>query len=291
MNMNDTFTGTIPLQKSSGKRYWSETAFNWLERSQRRAGKLSEEPSDPTKAAWNFTRESTGFDFLDEAIKASMHSTRAKHGNRPPFLELIGKDGTTLALISVAARFVVSTRRSKFLSTSPESPFQPQAILMDSFHSFSMPQLVRIVRSALVLEMTHVRDTAIIDLEMEECLNRIHLIFVSDVTVAIAALEALRVKLKSMGPITNLVLWDEFLGKVSDTASKMEAIRQLTRLWHGTNNAFIMVASHRHNTSLAKNITCQIIFEQKRKESNLYLAKVCGVEFVVTMGTAGMLSG
>jgi len=288
--MEGTHTSSCPILLHSGKRYWSETAFNWLERSQRRSGSINEEPTDPTIAAWSFVRNKTGISFVDEAIKAIRCYSRVVEENRPPFLELIGKTGaTTLVLTSLAARFVVSTRWSKFVSTLPQPHSQPQVVLLDSLYTFSMPLLVRTIRSALVLEMTHVQDTAVIDLEVEDCLKRIHLVFVTDVTVAVAGLEALRIKLKSMDLIPNLLLWDEFLTTIPDTASKVEVTRQLTRLWYGT-NTFVMVASPRRNSTLEKHITCQIIFEPKDHETHIYVAKVCGIKFIVTIGTAGILS-
>mmetsp|Transcript_1896 Transcript_1896/g.2913 ORF Transcript_1896/g.2913 Transcript_1896/m.2913 type:complete len:288 (-) Transcript_1896:315-1178(-) len=277
-------------EKDSRKRHWSETALDWFQREQLITRGTN--PTDPKFAACSFARGNTGILFFDEAIKkGSKLPKHAKSENRPAFLELIGdKPGSALALTSLAARFVVATRSSKFRS----APFQPevslpQVVLIDSLHSFSTPKLVSTIRSNLLLDMANVQDEAIIQQEVEECLKRIHFIFVNDLTTTVASLEALRMKLRMMDLTMHMVLWDGFLSVIPDANSKMEAIRQLVRLWHGT-NALVVVASHRKNLMLDKYATCQISFEPKEEEPNLYLAKVCGTEFVAKVGMTGILS-
>lgn len=278
-------------ETDSTKLYHSETALDWFRRVQ--ISSRGEHANDSTVAAWSFARGNTGISFVDEAIKVSQHPTKNSISeNQAAFLEITGnRESRSLVLTSLAAHFVVTTRSSKFRSapsqTGVESP--PQVILIDSLHSFSIPRLVSMVRSKLLLEMPHIQNEAVIDQEVEECLKRVHFVFLTDFTNTIASLEAIRIKLRRMDLTVNIVLWDGFLSVFADKTSKIEVIRQLVRLWHGT-TTLIIVASHQKTLMLDKYATCQISFWRKDSESLLYLANVSGKEFAVKVGKAGILS-
>ena len=263
---------------------WIETALDWLQRSQN-AMKIV--PTDAVTAAQAFVNgdASTGIAFMDEALKTNQQKSK------PAILELSGKAGTSWTLISLAARFVVATRPSKFRQ-SPQPTDLPKIVMIDSLHSICIQDLVSAVRGTLLLD----GEIDAIDSDLEQCLTRIHLIFVSDTTPTVAALEALRCKfLTTNEDVPNLLLWDSFLTTIPDKNGKQEIVRQLMRLWRET-NVMVVTSSHRGYSGLDdKYVTCRIRLEavesteQKQHEHKATLVG-SNQQVAFTIGTAGILS-
>jgi hypothetical protein len=319
--------------------YWIETAWNWFQRSQKSKIII---PKDPTTAAQAFMKGhvSTGIPFIDRALQTSTNTSQA------PFLELLGpvynhtnktnKNKTTTmtidtstcscspaswTLISLAARFVVATRPSKYQTWTTTHtvtwnvveedggdddhdddeyhhqqprrqqqqsslPLAPNVILIDSFHSIDIHDLVSAVRGLLLLDS--VEDESL-DMELEDCLARIHILFLSDTIPIVAGLEALRCKFLPsqqqqqqqnddndangntamvaaaavVANVPNLLLWDNFLTTIPDKTEKREIIRQLLRLWRDTTNTMVVVSTIRGYSELDDKhaVTCRIRLE------------------------------
>lgn len=173
----------------------SETALEWFDRCQKhgnsgsrkrrrredssclnRNEEESTEPSgasDPSTAAWRFLRfGKSGIAPIDEAWKRSGVSRRSNPSRDqflPPVTILEGpKDvGKTWMLLTLAARFAVATRASRFRDISAsgidtddassrkennKDGSRPKVLLLDSTYDFSVPQLVNVVHSTLVRE-------------------------------------------------------------------------------------------------------------------------------------------
>ena len=165
-------------------------------------------------------------------------------------------------------------------------PLVPNVILIDSFHSIDIHDLVSAVRGTLLLDS--VGDEAI-DMEVEHCLARIHILFLSDTIPIVAGLEALRCKFLSsqqqqpqpnddndangntamvaaaavVANVPNLLLWDNFLTTIPDKTEKREIIRQLLRLWRDTTNTMVVVSTIRGYSQLDDKhaVTCRIRLE------------------------------
>lgn len=161
----------------------TETALDWFNRSQRRRV-AAEIPTDPSSAAWNFLRNgSSGIAPIDAALR-----TPSAHTDLPVVV-LEGSVGKTWTLLSLAARFVVATRSSRFASSSSSSvpmteeqsflPLNnnhnnhPQVIYLDSTFDMTIPKLSYVVRSTL-LRQPGINEQNL-DLDLESCLSRIHL--------------------------------------------------------------------------------------------------------------------
>ena len=173
----------------------SETALEWFDRCQKhgnsgsrkrrrredssclnRNEEESTEPSgasDPSTAAWRFLGfGKSGIAPIDEAWKRSSVSRRSNPSRDqflPPVTIVEGpKDvGKTWMLLTLAARFVVTTRASRFTDCSTSDSdtddasdrkegnkdgSRPKVLLLDSTYDFSVPQLVNVVHSTLVRE-------------------------------------------------------------------------------------------------------------------------------------------
>jgi hypothetical protein len=227
--------------------YWIETALDWWERCH--ASKRIV-PTDPQTAAQAFLRGDvpTGIGFVDEALLVQNKfgtTKQSTHGRREaPILELLmattstmtpctrstGSSGAaTWTLISLAARFVVATRPSRFFpspllsepSSSQGSPTAattwttsstttstkeqlPKVILLDPFHSIAMNDLVSAIRSTWLLQQPQLEDTSEANTQVvvEECLSRIHVLFPAPDTLStVAVLEALQCRFVSGGSI------------------------------------------------------------------------------------------
>lgn len=230
--------------------YWIETALDWWERS-RASTRIV--PTDPVTAAQAFLRGdiSSGIGFLDEALLATSGTTKHSCRREAPIVELLEMAATTKTatpgtvscscsgaatwtLISLAARFVVATRPSKFVAplllTEPQSQSLlststtttnatfstqtsihklPKVILIDPFHSISIKDLVSAVRGTWLLQEEQLMDDdtgepnvsnveTLAEAVVEECLSRIHFLFPSPDTMStVAVLEALQCQLSS----------------------------------------------------------------------------------------------
>ena len=344
---DETEKGPIPANHEEP--YWVETALDWFQRSQKSKTIV---PTDPTTAAHAFMKghASTGIAFIDEALQATTMSG-ARKKSQAPLLELVGnshnsstnnhskkKNKTTAdmsscspaswTLISLAARFAVATRPSKYRNLTThlvtgdaavddddeqheqqqQLELLPNVILIDSFHSIDIHDLVAAVRGTLLLDGVIDED---IDLELEQCLTRIHIMFLSDTIPIVAGLEALRCKFQSQPPqsdtmvvdfdapnVPNLLLWDNFLTTIPDKTGKQEIIRQLLRLWRETTNNMVVVSTTRGYSELDdKHVTCRIRLEpvhgNEQQKRHGYTATLVGsnkepVSF--TIGTVGILS-
>lgn len=206
-------------------RSWNETALDWLKRCQQLDADAVV-PSDPTSAAWAFVRAresfGTGISFMDAVMN--------KKTENLSIVELRGGDGVgkTWTLITLAARYVVTTRASKFRSPSHDLP---QVIFMDSVQSLKMKHITSAVRTELLrdLEDDTANDQVSFQGEVDSALRRIVLVFGEEATTWVPILESLRHGLVG-NPFPTLVLWDGFLSDVHTVKGKMEVIRQVNRL-------------------------------------------------------------
>eukprot|EP00980_Cylindrotheca_fusiformis_P008237 scaffold1736_cov127-Cylindrotheca_fusiformis.AAC.51 len=160
-----------------------ETALQWFHRSQRKRA-AAEIPTDPSSAAWAFLRGTSGIAPVDAAWRSLSAHTNL------PVVALEGSIGKTWTLLSLAARFVVATRKSRFTSQEEdesETPSlnvqnQPYVILLDSKFDSTLPKLVYIVRSTLLREPGVTEKT--LEVDIESCLSRIHLATVDEINDA-----------------------------------------------------------------------------------------------------------
>ncbi|KAI2499902.1 hypothetical protein MHU86_14572 [Fragilaria crotonensis] len=233
-------------EQSQSQPYSIETALDWWERCHESKRIV---PTDPVTAAQAFLRGDvpTGIGFVDEALLLERTFGTTKHSTNyrreAPILELLTATTTTMTpsttstgvsgaaswtLISLAARFVVATRPSRFihspLSSEPSLPTAtgtsttsstitptttqqlPMVILMDPFHSIDMNDLVSAIRSTWLLQQEHSEDPSETNAQdvVEECLSRIQMLFPSpDTLCTVAILEALQCRFASRGSISD----------------------------------------------------------------------------------------
>jgi hypothetical protein len=281
--------------------FWTESALDWFQRCAT-THHVRVEPQDPVSAARSFVLgETTGVAFLDEAL-ASSSGTKGESSSGS-MLEISGSPShmATETLLSLAARFVVATRPSKFgLNSIATAAASPQVVLIDSLHNVSIERLVSMVRGMLLLDTststtatTADVDPALLDSELEDCLTRIHIVLVHDTTTAVAALEAL----KQHGSNSSMLLWDGFLSTSPDATARMEVLRQLGRLWRERSTtgseSFILIALASNRPRLEnKHVTRRIrLLEQQGNASEQrYRATVGSKLFDFTIGAAGVLS-
>jgi hypothetical protein len=237
---------------------WNETALDWLERSQKVDADAAV-PKDPTSAAWAFVRArepyGSGISFLDVVMK--------KKAEHLPIVELRGGTGVgkTWTLITVVARFIVSTRATRFQSSSDDLP---QVVFMDSLQNIKMQHIMSAVRTELLRDVgdAMVNDEESFQLELQSALRRIILIFGEGVNTWVPTLESLRHALVGK-PFPTLVLWDGFLSDVHDERGKMEVIRQVNRLTKDTSVQLITTeASNRYYAAWEKHVGHRIRLER-----------------------------
>lgn len=165
-----------------------------------------------------------------------------KHSGDIPILEVRGghRTGKTATLLTLAARFVVDTRPSRFAAQEQNISEQqqeekelPQVVIFDSNLDITPSHLLCHVRTALLrqssLDSTLSEDT--LEQETILCMNRIHIVSSEDMGGWVPALESLRARLAPRA--TNhptLLLWDNFMCNNSEVTERMEVIRQLNRL-------------------------------------------------------------
>jgi len=292
--------------------YWTESALDWFDRCDD-AQRTRIEPTDPISAAHSFVEgETTGLAFLDEALIAAAPASAKKKkssANASSIVEITGSDSvtTTGTLLSLAARFVVATRPSKFPASTSSSPIivpPPQVVLIDSLHNISIERLVSMVRGTLLLDSAATTgndttdvDPSAIDLEINDCLSRIHLVFVHDTTTTVAALEALKCcrdddDTSSTKNAATLLLWDGFLSSLPDATARMEVLRQLGRLWREKKSMLLIALFSNRPRLENKHVTSRVRLERAsgNDEKVKYAAMVGTKRFDFTMGTAGVLS-
>ena len=252
-----------------------ETAYEWFQRSQRaRIARSVAPPTNPTAAAWAFCRPSTattssssasfgtGIAFVDAALQRRVFHPQHQQQQQLPVVDIRGSTdtGKTWTIISLAARFVVATRKSQFLVATGHPPqreddgwIPPQVIVFDSQCNVTLPKLVYAVRSLLLrrlsgsgagpstqeetAEQLHEK-TVHFERDMEDCLSRIQVAQNSsqggDLTGWVPILETVRHQLApTAADHPTLLLWDGFLSEpdaVSHEGARMEVIRQLERV-------------------------------------------------------------
>jgi len=192
----------------------SETALDWWQRAslhRRRRRRRHHPPpvvpaTDPTSAARNLWQGTSGIAYMDAAWRPTAWSSCDLP---PPVVVLEGNVGKTWTLRSLAARFVVATRPSRFAVGEPTgntttTTTLPQVLILDSNHDFApaqTPALAKVVRSTLLRQPSSLSSssssaTAGSDLESEwqECLERIHIVSPGTTTEEdwMATLEVLR---------------------------------------------------------------------------------------------------
>jgi hypothetical protein len=164
----------------------SENALSWFlrsrqQRKQERQLVQTAKPTDPASAAWAFFRCGTGIPFVDESLRLCQHYQNHNYhyqqqqhhqqqfAHRLPVLEIRddkGKTGKTRTLLSLAARFVVSTRPSLFSNNATNKdtttsstgtteqavspPPPPQVIVLDSTLDMTPLKLAYAVSSQLL---------------------------------------------------------------------------------------------------------------------------------------------
>ena len=219
-----SFTATTTVNKKE------ETALEWYQRCQRQLA-AEQIPTDPLSAARVFISGKTGLSPIDMAWKLpSTSSNSASSSSSSSVLILEGSIGKTMMVLSLAARFVVSTRPSQFSSndaaadTSEElqrstsslslptpastSPL-PQVIILDSSLDMTPRKLLHVVRSTLLRHQAIVSSTNTasskssppleeqLENDIVNCLERIHIATVDDDGLGwLPVLEALRFQLK-----------------------------------------------------------------------------------------------
>jgi hypothetical protein len=239
-----------------------ETALDWFQRSQRKRA-AARTPTDPSSAAWNFVRCGTsGIAPIDAAWK-----TPSANPNLP-IVVVEGTVGKTWTLISLAARFVVATRPSRFARSrnddetppSQDEHLLPQVVLLDSNYDVTIRKIAQVVRATLLRQqgMNNEDDGSLLEQDLECCLGRIHIATVDNLLGWVPVLECLRYKLKQHGeeqlpPTTTLVLWDGLLSESSrssyDSSQKMEVLRQVSRLLQDCPSIALVVTVDHHRTS------------------------------------------
>jgi hypothetical protein len=192
-------------------------------------------PQTPIAAAWSFFRPSrhdnsnnnnsggTGLEFIDAALRKRPISPSSS--SSMIVMDVRGSVGKTWTIISLAARFVVATRPSRFLS--PNSNNLPQVLLFNARYDVAIPKLVYAIRANLLLRSsaskittTHDRmqqhpvredepcfaDRETLDYngnhnddwlrqletEIQECLSRIHIVQTTTPSEWVPILECIR---------------------------------------------------------------------------------------------------
>jgi hypothetical protein len=239
-------TGTTALPKV-------ETAWDWLQRVKK---EKAAPPNDPHSAAWAFCRGATGIAFVDAALKQ----------NEIPTIDIRGSASCkTLTVISLASRFVVDTRASRYPQLQSQMQGEdpaPQVFLLDSQQDISMARLLYAVRTTLLRRHTN-NDKVSFEDDLEDCLRRIHLVTSSDGFLGwVPVLEALRHRLRSFDAPT-LVLWDGFLTEpeASNEISRTLIIRLVQKILTDCTVLWI-TTTHRRRYQWERHVSQKIHLEE-----------------------------
>jgi hypothetical protein len=274
-----------------------ETALDWFQRSQRRRA-AAEKPTDPSSAAWAFVRSGTsGIAPVDAAWK-----TPSTNSNLP-IVTIERNVGKPWTLISLAARFVVATRPSRFTTSTSTSSNNmeeeedatcttdlPQVVLLDSNYDMTIPKIAHVVRSTL-LRQPQMNETSL-EKDLDCCLGRIHIATVDDMLGWVPVLECLRCKLKGQETHPTLILWDGYLSESNDESCQMEVTRQVSRLLQDCSIA--MVVASRNSTSIVGKIDYQKRDSHRirleRRSGKDCFAMVNGSRISFSLSLGGILS-
>ena len=281
-----------------------ETALNWFERCQRQR-ESAQTPHDPSSAAWTFIRSGTsGIAPVDAAWKnaANNNSTTTGSTGSLPVVAMDGPVGKTWTLISLAARFVVATRPSRFgtttstessndtpstCSSSSSSSSLPQVVILDSTYDITASKVAYVVRSTL-LRQPGIQEASIPQ-DLECCLSRIHIATVDDLAGWVPVLEAMKYALQQQQQTApqhpTLVLWDGYLSESNDESQQKEVERQLTRLL--ACNVALVVARNQYK-KLEWETTQRIRLERHKGKD--CVATVNGARIPFSLSLGGILS-
>jgi hypothetical protein len=261
---------------------WTETAYDWMKRWQHHAS-LSWIPHDPSSAAWSFVLVrpgsnhhhhhhhgttdgcGTSIPFIDAVLRQIPPRRLIRGGTTPintlPVIRLDGEYGKTWTLLTLAARFVVKTRPSKFPKLDhqhqqhhPQQHPLPSVIVLDSKHDMTMEKLRVVVRSTLLRDMSTSKEhetklTQMLEHDMEDCFRRIHIATISDDGAGwIPILECIRYQLLPIASIhPTLLLWDGYLcesyGKKKNDSIKFDIVRQIELLLRECNVMMVLTSS------------------------------------------------
>jgi hypothetical protein len=280
-------TGVAPLSSRT------ETAYEWLQRSRRKRA-LAEVPHDPSSAAWAFVRASSSsgsggsnISFLDAVL-------RRQTTEQLPVIDVRGDCCKTWTVVSLASRFAVATRSSQFQTPLVEDVTSiPQVIVLDSTHDVTTSKLAYAVRSNL-LRQSGSSNPGDFQKDTDECLARIHVATVDNISGWVSLLEALRCKLSPMSSEhPTLVLWDGFLSEPHNEASRMEVIRQLARLVQECSVLLLTTSSGNRKFEWDKFVTHRIKLDRNHAASvdgHEFLATVHGSRIPFSLSLAGILS-
>jgi len=304
---------------------WTETAYDWWQRSKRaRAVSSAAPPKDPASAAWAFCRPTssrgTGIAFVDAALR---RTSAAPVTSSLPVVDVRGGSavGKTWTILSLAARFAVATRPSQFDTStimfddendmSNGCSVLPQVIILDSTYDVTTCKLSYAVRSTLLRKMssstqddstaaTQQRNTddlaTAFERDMKDCLSRIHFGTADDLAGWVPLLECLRHQLTATSSDhPTLLLWDGFLSEPNPTeAARMEVIRQLERLLLECSVLLITTTgSHQYRPrEYERFVTHRIRLDRNETSSSNheYLATVHGAQIPFSISMAGILS-
>ena len=306
-----------------------ETALQWFQRCQRALIQEREHtttsPQDPASAALSFLRGNSGIAYVDEAWKrisrqrllspagmsqtnshssqsSSRHFHQQQHNSSVVVLE--GSVGKTWTLLSLAARYVVATRASRFANENSDdnNPFpmtmdeedvsqQPQVILLDSSFDITPRILRHVVRSTLLRQQSNISED-MVDLELQFCLQRIHVITVDTISDWVPVLELLQYSIRDQKslPHPTLLLWDGLLSANSSrtttsnsTAANKEVDRQLVRLLHHCQEKVAVVLTKTCSSHQKRSQYRSPSWECERQAQKVVLERRNGKDCVATI--------
>lgn len=273
-------TETVVREEQS----FSETAYEWFQRCRQKEIE-GQNPTDPSSAARAFFRPmtgGTGIAFLDAALRRG-----GTNQMQMPVIDIRGDVGKTWTILSLAARYVVATRPSKFQNVDCHGLSLPQVVILDSGMDVTLPKLSYVVRSTLLRQMPSSFDQWEFQKDMESCLGRIHIATVSEISEWIALLESLKAQLSSFTEHPTLLLWDSFLSEPSTETGRSEVIRLLNWFLEDCTVVAVTTSSSSRLFAWEKFVTHRIRLEQ---DANGYVATVHGSRVPFSISLAGVLS-
>lgn len=266
-----------------------ETAHDWLQRSRRKRS-LDQTAHSPSSAAWAFFRSgSTGIHFIDTILRRNVSVDQL------PVIDLRGTVGKTTTLSSLAARFVVSTRPTQFQTQSngvtDDRRSIPRAIILDTLHGMSLSKIVYVVRAALLRQLKTDSDEQSFQDDMEGCLERIHILTTDNPSEWISILEGLRCDLEqSADDFPTLILWDDFLADAGEEATRMEIIRQITRLLESCSTVLVTASSAPRRQEWNKHVSHRARLDhQEALGDREFLATVNGAQIPFSISSSGVV--
>lgn len=219
-----------------------------------RDGEARSDPDNNASTAWSFIRRGqTGLSFLDMAL-LQQNSSPADAITTTPVLDIRGASytGKTWLLITLAARFVVATRRDR-------------VYFLDSSWDATPQKIAYVVRSTL-LRQGIVGDTTTTTLR--DCLSRIHMISTTVLGEWMASLELLRQTVCRQQTPTTLVLWDDCpLLHQNDHPQRTDVLRQWVRLIEQSSLAAVVTTSSSQRTvfDYDKIATHRVLLERQQQ--------------------------